>query len=411
MNPQNKPRLRYFETAPNQQHIQGSDRYLYRPPGPSHNLVVIGTGTIGQEHMRVATLLGRCRIHGVYDSRPSSVAAALAQFGTYCPDSLVTYPDLDSACNDPEADALLICTPNFTHYEIFQTAARSGKPLFIEKPMATSLSDAAGMVRAALDYGSFVQIGLQYRYKAQYVEAFHEAKQRKSLGSIRTVAMSEHRPPFLDKVEQWNKFNRYSGGTLVEKCCHYFDLINLMAAAKPARVFASGGQAVNFLDFEKDGHRSDIDDHAFVLIDYENGIRASFTLNMFCPDFNEEMIVCGDLGRLITRERFSIHRQTPAETSVTVELGESGASRYSEAGYPRMIEKSGHHGATFYEHIALADQLDGRQTDCATPGQGLASLIVATAAQQSMQSGHAVQVDELIDREGLGDLATVFPWY
>ncbi|MFL2495511.1 MAG: Gfo/Idh/MocA family oxidoreductase [Porticoccaceae bacterium] len=95
----------------------------------------------------------------------------------------------------------------------------------------------------------FVQLGLQYRYKSQYVEALHELKQRKSLGSLKTISVSEHRPPFLDKVDQWNKFNQNTGGTLVEKCCHYFDLMNLMADAAPIRVYASGGQAVNFADF------------------------------------------------------------------------------------------------------------------------------------------------------------------
>ena len=54
---------------------------------------------------------------------------------------------------------------------------------------------------------------MQYRFKSQYVEAFHEIKQNSSLGAIKTIAMSEFRPPFLNKVKQWNKFNAFSGGT------------------------------------------------------------------------------------------------------------------------------------------------------------------------------------------------------
>lgn len=64
----------------------------------------------------------------------------------------------------------------------------------------------------------------------------------------------------LDKVGQWNKYARFSGGTLVEKCCHYYDLLNLFAAATPERVYA-------------------------------NGVRASFTLNMLAPHFYEEPVV------------------------------------------------------------------------------------------------------------------------
>ncbi|OQU73945.1 oxidoreductase, partial [Helicobacter pylori] len=133
----------------------------------------------------------------------------------------------------------------------------------------------------AQNYPKVLQIGLRYRYKPIYVEAIHEAKVRRSLGEIKTLTIMEHREPFLDKVKQWNKFSKYSGGTLVEKCCHYFDLFNLFAASRPVSVYASGSQAVNFKDFEYDGERSDILDNAFVIVEYENGVRANFNLCMF----------------------------------------------------------------------------------------------------------------------------------
>jgi len=207
-------------------------------------------------------------------------------------------------------------------------------------------------------------------------------------------------------VGQWNKFNSNTGGTLVEKCCHYFDLINLMADSTAVRVYASGGQAVNFLDFKKAGVPADIDDHAFVSIDYANGVRASFTLNMFCPDFTEEMIVVGEQGRLLTSERFDFHAQVPTQTSISVELGENGASRRTELSYPKLIEQSGHHGATYYEHIALMDQLDGKAADCATVQQGLWSMIVASAAQASMASGQAIDIKHFLQEHRLQHITT-----
>lgn len=391
-----KPRLRAFETAANQQHIPDADKYLYRKEKPSHNLVVIGAGTIGQEHMRVAATLGRARVIGIFDTSRQSLDTAEQNYRSYSPETLRRYEDLESACMDPDADAIFVCTPNFTHYDVLQTALKSGKPIFLEKPMATSLADAAQIVSQARSYSAFIQIGLQYRYKAQYVEAFHEALLRKSLGQIKTISMSEYRPPFLDKVGQWNKFNEFSGGTLVEKCCHYFDLINLLAQSEPSRVFASGGQAVNFLDFERDGKRSDIDDHSFVTIDYRNGLRASFTLNMFCPDFYEELVICGTEGRLVATERVDVHGQGGADASLTVSLGEQGASRSAKLAYPAAIEQSGHHGATYYEHAAFLDRLEGKQADSATPEQGLWAMIVASAAQQAIASGRPVDIEEFI---------------
>ena len=397
----NKPRLRFFESSAGQQHITDGDKYLYQQQQPSHKLVVIGTGTIGQEHMRVASLLGRAQIHGIYDTQAHSLDIAEANFKTYSDQPLVRYPDLASACNDPQADALFICTPNHTHFEILQVAITSGKAIFLEKPMATDLGDAAATVAISDAYQSFVQIGLQYRYKAQYIEAFHEAKSRGSLGEIKTIAMSEYRPPFLDKVDQWNKFNANSGGTLVEKCCHYFDLINLMAESQPTLVYASGGQGVNFTDFSKDGVPADIADHAFVVIDYANGTRANFTLNMFCPDFTEEMVVSGTHGRLVAREVFNFHQQQGSKATVAIESGELGASRQMDVTYGALIEQSGHHGATYYEHIAFMDQLEGKQVDAATPLQGLWSMIVASAAQESMARGQAVDIKQFMQANGL----------
>ena len=236
-----KPRLRFFEKAAGQSHISETDKYLYEAPKASHKLVIIGTGTIGQEHMYVATLLGRARIYGIYDKQIHSMDVAEQNFGSYSDGELVRYTDLKSACNDPEVDALMICTPNHTHVDILSTAMESGKPIFLEKPMATTLKDAADIVNASDSYSSFLQIGLQYRYKAQYIEAFQEVQSRGSIGTIKTISMSEYRPPFLDKVGQWNKFNKNTGGTLVEKCCHYFDLMNFAADAKPKKVYASGG--------------------------------------------------------------------------------------------------------------------------------------------------------------------------
>lgn len=404
MTSRDKPRLRFFENASNQRHIVGEDRYLYAQEPPRHRVNVIGTGTIGQEHMRVAALLGRVAVHGIFDPNPTSARVAAEEFARGGGKDLVTHRSLEAACNDPDADALMICTPNRTHIDVVEVAAKTGKPLFLEKPMATTLADARRIVEIADSYPSFIQVGLQYRYKAPYVEARAEAFDRQSIGDIRTVSMSEYRPPFLDKVQQWNKFSDMSGGTLVEKCCHYFDLINQFAGGPPATVYASGGQAVNFRNFRRGGKAADIDDHAFVIIDYDNGVRANFTLNMFCPHFYEELVLCGDAGRIVASETFDFQRETCARSRIAVEVGETGASRISDVSYTGPIEQSGHHGATFFEHVAFAERLDGNGADSATPLQGLWSVIVATAAQQSVKSGKPTNVRQLLHDNKLEDI-------
>ena len=398
-----KPRLRSFEEASNQRHILDEDRFLYIKDGhePKYRINIIGTGTMGQEHMYVTALLGEAQVHGIYDEETHSLDIAENEYARYSSKKLFRYNDLKSACNDPDVDALFICTPNYTHLDVLKVAMESKKPIFLEKPMATTIEDASEIVRLVDGYPSFIQIGLQYRYKAQYVEAIHEALERKTIGDLKTISISEHRPPFLDKVKQWNKFSRYSGGTLIEKCCHYFDLINLFAQSQPKNIYASGGKAFNFIDFSYNGKNSDIDDHAFVVIEYQNGIKANFTLNMFCPDFNEELILCAEKGRIISSEKYSPKNDGYSNARIQIELGEDGSSRDSMVSYPSEIEKSGHHGATFFEHIELIKKLNGEPSNSATVIEGLWSVVIAGAAQKSIETGSQIDVDDFLKKKKL----------
>ena len=393
--------LRFYD-APAQQRLLAKN-HVQPKAGAQYRLNLIGCGMIGREHMRVATLLGKTAINGVFDTSAESLKIADEEFASYANTALVRYDSLEDACFDESVDALLICTPNFTHFEILQTAIKSRKGIFLEKPMATSLVEAAKIVGMAQRYSNFIQLGMQYRYKSQDSQAFHLIKIKGELGDVKTISMSEYRPPFLDKVNQWNKFNEKSGGTLVEKCCHYFDLINMMAQAPPLKVYASGGQGVNFLDFTHEGKVSDIDDHCFVIIDYSNGVRANFTLNMFCPELYEELIVTGSGGRITASEKSSFVEGRCSKATLVLENDAAVGEQFFDLTYAPLIEGSGHHGATFFEHMALVDRLDGKLTDSATPLQGLWALIVASAAQESILSGAAIIIDDYISNLNLED--------
>ena len=86
------------------------------------------------------------------------------------------------------------------------------------------------------------------------------------------LTIREHRYPFLGKVGDWNRFNRNTGGTLVEKCCHFFDLMRLIIGQEP--VLASGAADVNHQDELYDGATPDILDNAYVVVDFDGGVRA-----------------------------------------------------------------------------------------------------------------------------------------
>ena len=101
-------------------------------------------------------------------------------------------------------------------------------------------------------------------------------------------------------MADWNRLSCNTGGTLVEKCCHFFDLMAHIIGAAPLRVMASGGQDVNHLDEVYNGQNSDILDNAYVIVEWENGTRSSLDLCMFAEASvnQEELVAVGDKGKI-----------------------------------------------------------------------------------------------------------------
>lgn len=381
----------------NVDYLPEDDMYVYKKEPARYKFNVIGAGMIAQEHMRVTMLEGRATIHGIYDRSQHSVNQAKKMFGELYPNiELKVYDDLESACNDPEVDGLIICTPNYSHIEIVKEAIKSKKHILMEKPMVTTLEDAYEMKKIAESYEAVFQIGLQYRYKAIYTEARKEVLERKAIGDVKTISIVEHRIPFLDKIDQWNKFSKYSGGTLVEKCCHYFDLFNLFAQSKPKYVYAVGGQDVNFIDFEYKGEKSDILDNAIVTVVYENGIKCNFNLCMFAPMFYEEITICGNEGRIRAYENENYLPEEGNLTHFEMTCADYRPSVISTPCYPKTIQTSGHMGGTYFEHKRFIDNIDGKETDTATIEEGFWAVIVGIAAEKSAKTGKIVYIDELL---------------
>ena len=386
------------------QYLNDEDRYLAARPEPKYRFNVIGAGIMGQEHIRVTLMEGRATIHGVYDPNERSVLAAQQEADKYHPGlRLKVYDSLKEACHDPVVDGLIICTPNYSHIEVIPEAVASGKHILLEKPMATTVEDAFRIWEMARGYKAVFQIGLQYRFKPQYTEALYEVLMRQTIGEVKTISIAEHRMPFLDKVKQWNKLAKYSGDTLVEKCCHYFDLLNKLAGARAKSVYAVGGTAVNFSDVTVENTKSDIMDNSMVIISYENGVSASFNLCMFAPMYYEELVVCGDEGRLKATESEDAFPHDPPTTMLEIKILDERPSRLTQPMYPKLIQSSGHQGATYIEHIEFIEQIEGRPGRSASAEEGFWSIVVAAAAQHSIMLGMPVQVEEFLAENGLNE--------
>lgn len=357
---------------------------------------IIGCGMMGQEHLRNIALLPDAAVGAIYepDTAMREKAAALAPEAKLC-------GSLAEVLAVAEINCLLIASPNHLHLSQMEEVARTRPlPLLVEKPLFTDPADAARVAEFRARYPAPVWVAMEYRYMPPIARLLREANG--ATGGVSMLTIREHRFPFLAKVGNWNRFNRYSGGTLVEKCCHFFDLMRLVMKSDPVRIMASGGQAFNHRDeVISDNERPDIWDNAYVIVDFASGSRAALELCMFAEGsrYQEEITAIGPNGK--------IECHVPGPTRFwPAELGPPPEARmvYSPRNPkgPReetiavdltLLMAGDHNGSTFYQHRHFTEAVAGQQSVEVSLEDGWWAVAMGHAAQQSAISGQAVTLE------------------
>lgn len=294
-------------------------------------------------------------------------------------------------------DVLVVSSPNMTHCEILLDIIAYPKPhhVLVEKPLCITVSDCKKVVNAAKSRPDMlVQVGLEYRYMPPVAKLIDVVKAG-ILGNVKMVAIREHRFPFLVKVNNWNRFNCNTGGTLVEKCCHFFDLMRLFAGADPVRVMASGAMDVNHKDEVYDGKVPDIIDNAYVIIEFENGSRGVLDLCMFAEGSRneQEISVVGDIGKGEAFVPESIVRWG-------TRVGGRDGVKTLKAEDDRIKYDGLHHGSSFLEHMQFLSAVsaeNGARVPAVDLHDGLISVAIGVAAQLSIEKGRFVTIREVLE--------------
>ena len=261
-----------------------------------------------------------------------------------------------------------------------------------EKPLATTVADARTIVERVARYDRVFWTGMEYRFMppmAALIARVHAG----DIGPVRMLAMREHRFPFLVKVGDWNRFSANTGGTMVEKCCHFFDLMRLILRAEPVRVYCSGGQDVNHLDERYGGRAPDIIDNSYTVVDFDGGQRAMLDLCMFADgaEEQEELVVTGPLARL----RLAV---PPGELEYAPRAG-PGPKRVTReriAVAADALAAGSHFGATFHQHQAFAAAVRGEGPVAVTADDGLRAVAMGVAAELSARERRAVAMAEVL---------------
>ena len=350
---------------------------------------IIGCGMMGREHMRNCALVDGVELVAIADPDTGSRKAAQAladELGL----EIAGFADTAAMLETAKPDAVIIASPNFTHFNVAGPIIERGIALLLEKPMCTSVADALALTQLAEQSDALVWIGQEYRFMPP-VARFIERVQSGETGDVKMLSIREHRFPFLEKVDDWNRFNRNSGGTLVEKCCHFFDLMRHILRDEPVRVYASGAQDVNHLDEQYNGETPDILDNAFVTVDFAGGARASLDLCMFADGSKqqEDIYALGPKGKLevaIPRASVIWSPRTPFG-QLRVPVAEPVATP------PEALAAGDHWGATYFQLTHFHAALVGGTHPLITATDGLRAVQMGDAAQRSISTGQAISLD------------------
>ena len=353
---------------------------------------IVGCGMMGREHIRNIALMKDAEVGVIFEPDPAMAAAA----AELAPGATLV-DSLDSLLAHKPLDCLLIVSPNHCHVEQLEAiAAKVTLPILVEKPLFTDPADLARIESFRDGYRAPVWVAMEYRYMPPMQSFLDQVEE--TTGGIRMLSIVEHRYPFLEKVDNWNRFNANSGGTFVEKCCHFFDLMRLILKSDPVRVMASAGQDANHLDERYDGQQPDILDNGYVIVDFASGARAMLELSMFAEgsEYQEMVHAVGADGKLEVKipgpARFWSGDKSLSPVPILVESRRHPCNPVvtpvpvDEA----ILDAGDHNGSTYHQHLRFLQVVRGNGSVEVGLDDGIWAVRMGQAAQQSAATGKAV---------------------
>lgn len=225
---------------------------------------LIGAGRMGSFHAQtLAQRIPGATLAAVADPVPGAAEKLAVKFGA---GKFYTAPQ--AMLDDKTVDAVVIASPARTHTELVIAAAKAGKGVFCEKPMAVTLEDADRAINAAKEAGIVLQVGFNRRFASGFAAAYDEIGAGK-IGVPQLLRSTTRDPGLGDPtpIPHWTIF--------LETLIHDFDvLLYLNPGAKPIEVYAMADALVR-PDFKDRG----LLDTAVVNIRFDNGAIATAEAN------------------------------------------------------------------------------------------------------------------------------------
>ncbi len=428
--------------------------------------VVVGTGHRVQMYLdaMVGPHRDNAELVGMLEPNPDRLKVHLnwlAEAGLDVTPVVTGHPDdLERVIDETRADRVIVTSPDFTHAGLIVRSLDSGADVVVEKPLTIDPDSTRKIAEAVGRSGRQVVVTHNYRYSPRN-SGLKELIRCGSVGTPLSVTFEW----VLDTVHgadyfrRWHRDKKNSGGLLIHKASHHFDLVNWLLADAPTQVYARGGVRFYgsenakargmasrsdrgthdgphspweldlrqdprlkalYLDNESyDGYRRDQDvfgpgitteDNLAVIVDYESGATLSYALNAHSPWEGYRIYVNGTEGRaeleVIERAavltdadgKIMLDPSAQADSSVRTDGQRLTLQRHWEAAQDVKIpEGDGGHGGG--DALLLADIFVGPGEDwLERPSDwvdGIRSIAVGMAGNESLRTGLPVAIADL----------------
>ncbi|MCL6560712.1 MAG: inositol 2-dehydrogenase, partial [Firmicutes bacterium] len=270
-------------------------------------LGIIGAGRIGKLHAEnVAYNIGYVEIKAIADVFADKVKDWAHGLGIKN-----VYADYKEILNDPEIDAVMVCSSTDTHSQITIEAANAGKHIFCEKPIDLNLDKVNAALEAVKKAGVKFQVGFNRRFDHNFRQVRELVKAGK-IGDphIIKITSRDPAPPPIEYV-------KVSGGIFLDMTIHDFDMARYLMGSEVTEVYAVGAVLVD----PKIGEAGDIDT-AVITLRFANGAIGTIDNSRRAVyGYDQRAEVLGSAGMVMTANN------TPHTAIIANEAGVHGACR------------------------------------------------------------------------------------
>eukprot|EP00538_Stauroneis_constricta_P004782 CAMPEP_0119552566 /NCGR_PEP_ID=MMETSP1352-20130426/5514_1 /TAXON_ID=265584 /ORGANISM="Stauroneis constricta, Strain CCMP1120" /LENGTH=442 /DNA_ID=CAMNT_0007598813 /DNA_START=102 /DNA_END=1430 /DNA_ORIENTATION=- len=321
------PNTRGFHVINPIVNINNGDDVVIPEDDAKIHCAIIGCGMMGQEHISyIMSYSQHIQIDFLCDPHEPSLAKALSVMRKFQqekssstilshePTTFTNEDDLLRRAALNQIDLLVIASPNHLHTPTLLRWAKHDLTILVEKPVAVNKEQISQLRQLSQhpEWNARIWVAMEYRFIPAIAKLISLLP---TVGEIKMVTIRENRYPFLHKINGWNRNLANTGDSLVEKCCHFFDLFRLITGqeAKLSKVRAIAQRGLNYETEEPVPDQQPIIDSAFVTLPFkkvsshDGAIDDRWKNTIGCLELcmyaegsrhQEEVIVTGTKGRL-----------------------------------------------------------------------------------------------------------------